>query len=335
MAEALPPVDESVAIPPAVKAAAERAEAFYKQEPEQKAAEPEPRAASPEPEAPAPTPASEPEPPTDKVAELEAQLAKRERDYNALLGRNAQQREYIAMQQTQLQNMSNPRSWAQPQQQQPAQPQPPLITEAERQAYGEEALSVMERKAREVVRPVVQDMERQNQQLRNELQRVKSQDVYDALDQHLQNWRQINGEQQWKDWLTLPDLYSGVIRQRLLDQAFAAGDAGRVLAFFRGFQSEYPEHMGQQAQQPPEAPPSQTPVRKAAVKLESLAAPGRASPSPSSAAMADVPLITNKDVSRFYWDVTHGRYAGREQDKLAREAQIHAAVRDGRVQIVK
>jgi len=330
MAESLPPVDESVAVPPAVKAAAERAEAYYQtptEQPAEPAAEPA-VAASPEPEAPAPTPA--PEPPQDKLAELEAQLAKRERDYNALLGRNAQQREYIALQQTQLQNLSNPRSWAQPTAQQPQQ-SPRLITDEERRAYGDEALSVMERKAREVVGPVVQNMERQNQALRSELQQVKSHDIYSLLDQSLENWRDINQDQQWKDWLTLPDLYSGVIRQQLLNQAFAAGDAGRVLAFFRGFQAEYPEHMGQ----PAAAPPSQTPVRKAAVRLESLAAPGRASPSPPPTATADAPFITNKDVSRFYWDVTHGRYAGREQDKAAREAQIHAAVRDGRVQIVK
>ena len=33
--------------------------------------------------------------------------------------------------------------------------QRPLITDEERRAYGDEALSVMERKAREVVQPVV------------------------------------------------------------------------------------------------------------------------------------------------------------------------------------
>ena len=187
----------------------------------------------------------------------------------------------------------------------------------------------------EVVQPVVQDMQRQNQQLRNELQRVKSNDVWTALSDAMPNWREINQSQEWKDWLTLPDLYSGMIRQQLLNQAFSAGDAGRVLAFFQGFQAEYPEYSGQQAQPAQEVPPPQAPARKAAMKLESLAAPGRASPSPPRADTDTQPLITNKDVSRFYWDVTHGRYAGRDEAKAAREAQIHAAVRDGRVQIVK
>jgi hypothetical protein len=332
MAESLAPVDTSVAIPPAVKAAAERANAYYQQQsqsPEQPA--PVAETQSPEPAAPAPTP---PPVESNEVEHLKTELAKRERDYNALLGRNAQQREYIAMQQNQLQSLSNPRSWAQPQHQgQPPQRQRPLITDEERRAYGDEALSVMERKAREVVQPVVQQLNEQNQQLRQELQKVKSHDIYQALDQGLPEWRQINQSQEWRDWLTLPDIYSGVVRQRLLDGAFSAGDAGRVLAFLRGFLAEYPEHTGQQSPASAAAQPAM-PVRKAAVKLESLAAPGRASPSPEKAT-GEQPIITNKDVSRFYADVTHGRYTGREQEKATREAQIHAAVREGRVQIVK
>src|SRR5437762_137551 len=106
MAESLAPIDESVAIPPAVKAAAARAESYYQapaqsqpeQTPAPPAAQPAP-ARTPEPPAPAPTP--DPHADTD-IARLQADLVKRERDYNALLGRNAQQREYIAMQQTQL-----------------------------------------------------------------------------------------------------------------------------------------------------------------------------------------------------------------------------------------
>jgi hypothetical protein len=262
---------------------------------------------------------------------MEAQLAKQARDYNALLGRNAQQREYIAMQQGQLQAMSNPRSWAQP-----AQANKPLISDQERQYYGDELLSVVERKAREVVRPAVQQLANENNQLRQQVQTLKSNDVYSELDHSMPGWEQTNDNPQWIQWLALPDVYSGVVRQKLLDAAFAAGDAGRILAFFRGFQAEHPEHMGQQAQPSSAAPPaSSPPVRKAAIKLESLAAPGRAQPSPDASATAAAPTITSKDVARFYWEVTHGHWNGREQAKAAREAVIHAAVRDGRVQIVK
>ena len=43
------------------------------------------------------------------------------------------------------------------------------------------------------------------------------------------------------------------------------------------------------------------------------------------------PVISAADIDRFYSDVAHGRYTGREREKNAREAQIHAAVREGRV----
>jgi hypothetical protein len=333
MAESLAPIDESVKIPDAVKAAAARAEAHYATPPEPSAEQPPepPQAATPEPaptpEPPAPAPTPPPQTP-DEISALKAELAKQQRDYNALLGRNAQQRDYIAMQQTQLASLSNPRSWATPENK-------PLISDEERKNYGDELLSVIERKAKEALSPEVRSLAEQNQKLQRELTKVKANDVYSELDTKLPNWEQINDNPAWVNWLSLPDVYSGVVRQGLLDAAFAAGDSGRILAFFRGFQADHPEHMGQQSPAAPPAPPSPTPVRKAALKLETLAAPGRASPSPSAAATSEAPLITNKDVAQFYRDVTHGRYAGREEAKAAREAQIHAAVRDGRVQIVK
>lgn len=334
MAESLAPIDESVQIPAAVKAAAAKAESFY-QAPEQPKEQPqEPPAAqeaapapeAPEPEAPAPTPA-----PSNDVETLKAQLAKQARDYNALLGRNQQQRDYIAMQQGQINQLSNPRSWAQPQQPQQRQP---LISDEERKYYGDDLLSVVERKAREVVQPAVRELAERNKQLQQELKQVKTNDVYSELDRQMPGWEAINDNQAWRDWLGLPDLYSGVIRQRLLDGAFAAGDAGRILAFFRGFLAEHPEHSGQQSPAGATAQPA-TPVRKAALKLENLAAPGRAQPSPSADATAAQPTFTNKEIDRFYWEITHGHWNGREQAKQAREAQIHAAVREGRVRVVK
>jgi len=194
---------------------------------------------------------------------------------------------------------------------------------------------VMERKAREVVMPVVEQLNKKNQALAQELQQVKANDVYFTLDSELPNWRDINRSDEWKDWLRLPDLYSGVVRQQLLDQAFAAGDAGRILVFFRGFLAESPGHMDPQVQAQAAVPPSPTPVRKAVMKLEDLAAPGRAAPSPAPSVTEAKPTITNKDVSHFYWQVTHGHWNGREQAKAQREAEIHAAVREGRVQLVK
>jgi hypothetical protein len=175
-----------------------------------------------------------------------------------------------------------------------------LISPEEQAAYGQEALSVMERKAQEVVGPVLNDLNRQNEELRNELQRVKAHDIYSTLDQNLPDWRRINQDQSWKDWLMVPDVFSGMTKQQLLDQAFAAGDADRVLQFFRGF-------LADNAQQP-----------TSAARAPRVTADERS-------------YITNKEIDRFYENVRRGFYANREKEKMAEEAKIHAAVREGRV----
>jgi hypothetical protein len=174
-----------------------------------------------------------------------------------------------------------------------------LISESERQAYGDEALSVMERKAREVVQPFVDQVTWQNQALRQELQQVKSNDIWSMLDQRLPNWREINQDPGWKDWLTLTDPLSGLPRQQLLNQAFAAGDAERVLVFFNGFLSANTQQPAARAQR--------------------------------TAADNSQTIISTKDIDRFYENVRRGFYANREKEKMAEEAKIHKAVREGRV----
>jgi hypothetical protein len=174
-----------------------------------------------------------------------------------------------------------------------------LISPEEQAAYGQEALSVMGRKAQEVVGPVLNDLNRQNQELRSELQRVKAYDVFSTLDQVMPNWREVNNMQEWKDWLAVPDVYSGVSKQELLNRAFAAGDADRVLTFLRGYLAE-------NAQQPA----------------------ARAS---RTAADNSQITITNKQIEDFYNRVRRGFYDGKERQKMAEEAQIHKAIMEGRL----
>ena len=119
------------------------------------------------------------------------------------------------------------------------------------------------------------------------------------LDHYLPDWREVNQEQAWKDWLTLTDPLSGVPRQQLLNQAFAAGDAGRVLVFFNGFLGEHTPQPAAHAQ--------------------------RASADNSR------PTITAKEIDAFYDRVRRGYYDGKEKQKMAEEAQIHRAILEGRL----
>ena len=115
----------------------------------------------------------------------------------------------------------------------------------------------------------------------------------------------------------------------MLNTAFRAADAPRVIAFFKGFLNEEVATGQQPAPQPPASPQTRT----AAVPLDTLAAPGRAKPATgadSTSAPADKPIITRAQIAAFYDQVRRGAYAGRDADKARDEAIIFAAQREGR-----
>ena len=210
-----------------------------------------------------------------------------------------------------------------PQQQQPAR----LLTDQERADYGTELIEVVQKAALEAVAPEITTLKQQNQQLRQKVAQQDQQGIFAALDQAVPNWREINESDRFKAWCRLPDLYSGVLRGRLLNDAFRAGQAPRVAQFFRGFLTEEVATGQQSVTLPPAV------ERTAAVPLETLAAPGRAKPATgadSTGAPADKPIITRQQIAAFYDQVRKGAYAGRDADKARDEAIIFAAQREGR-----
>jgi hypothetical protein len=49
------------------------------------------------------------------------------------------------------------------------------------------------------------------------------------------NYREIDKDPRWHQWLQTPDPPSGRVRQRLLDQAIASATPHRVISFFQQF----------------------------------------------------------------------------------------------------
>ena len=93
--------------------------------------------------------------------------------------------------------------------------------------------------AAHAVAPHLQELERQNAELRNHLAREVRRNLDQRLAEAVPNFREIYRGQRWLQWLTVRDaLSSGQIRRQLLDDAVAKGNAGRVIAFFRGFLQE-------------------------------------------------------------------------------------------------
>lgn len=207
-----------------------------------------------------------------------------------------------------------------------------LLTPEEIADYGDDFLKVVGKKARQEVAPLIKGYQDKIAELEAKLSSVEEVTVQTAtermkskMDAELPNWRTLNTDPAFLEWLSLPDAYSGVIRHDMLRAAYSQGDAPRTLAFFKGFLAQ------EAAVAPAEAKPDTRTTTVPKVPLADLAAPGRAKTAASDSTPAEKPIITRDQISLFYADVAAGKYRGREADKKATEDQIFAAQREGRI----
>ena len=115
------------------------------------------------------------------------------------------------------------------------------------------------------------------------------------------NYREIDRDPRWHQFLRETDTYTGQPRQALLNIAIADGSANRVIAIFKGFMQE--------------------------------AGVGGAQPSPTRGHRASgKPTYTRETIGQLYEAHRKGAYTGREQEWARQEADIFAAQREGRVQ---
>jgi hypothetical protein len=208
-----------------------------------------------------------------------------------------------------------------------------LVTEEEVNEYGKDLLDVVGRRAQEAMAPLLSAAQEEIAQLKAQIAGVNGFVAQDAksklqssMDAALPQWRQMNSDPGFLDWLSLPDPFSGAIRHDMLKEAYTQGHANRVLNFFKGYLAQ------EAAVAPAEREPDTSTTQVQKVPLANLAAPGRA-----KAAATDVPagnekpIISRAQIAAFYADVAAGRYKHREADKVKAEATIFSATRDGRV----
>jgi hypothetical protein len=112
------------------------------------------------------------------------------------------------------------------------------LTREDEQNFGPELLDVAIRAARHAVSPELAQLREENQQLHDQLNATTKTTIDRELDAAVPNWREINASEEFHRWLLMPETYSGVIRDRLLKDAAAAGDAQRLVKFFQGFLRE-------------------------------------------------------------------------------------------------
>ena len=206
-----------------------------------------------------------------------------------------------------------------------------FVTDEEVTDYGSDFLDVVARKAKETFMPELERVRRENQELRQLLGGVQKKFVmsdreklYGFLDSHLENWRDVNQDEGFLQWLDETDPYTGYQRHQLLRSAFDQNNGQRVLAFFTGFLRENaavtPSDEAPQPRQPQQS-------------LETMVAPGTA----QSAGTVDAPRGRSKkvwaqhEVAAFYADVQKGKFRTDPKAKERIERDIIAAAQEGRI----
>jgi hypothetical protein len=352
---AKPPIDPDVNIPEAVRKRAAAVNALYNTPPNSNGngagassgdaapAQAEPLAA---PEAPAPQPpASEATTPpsvsqpaaADQAPAPEPQPHERdvnwEHRYLAMKGRYDASQKTIGEMQEQMTQLGNELLQVQQAVTRPRQPPPPpksYLTQEDVQNYGTELVDFTRRAAADALAPTLQQIEQQNAQLQRRLAEEARKRLDAEVARAVPNYREIDDDPRWRQWLTNPDVLTRRRRQEFLNEAIAAADAPRVISFFNKFLQEEqatghiePAPYSQQA-----APP-----REPAIPLSSLAAPGRARPASGGDASLppDKPIYSRAQVAKLYSDHRKGAYVGREAEWSRQDADIIAAGREGRI----
>ena len=342
------PIDETVHVPEAVKRAAAMAEAYYaKATPSADVPAPVPDQTSPPRKGdqpiniaavPASTPPVEPRPlvteqvqpvaPVPVPTPQEIQLVDYASEYNSMRGRWVQSQQTLGAVQEQLRQLSAENARLVEHLNRPA-PQK-LLTAEDEKAYGPELLDVMRRGAREALQGDLEEVKRQQAQIAQREQRMQNQMVLNQLDVALPGWRTTNNSDDFKQWLSLPDVYSNRVRHEMLLEAFQAASVPRVLAFFNNYLAEAKATGQLPASQP--SPGVEPQSREAAISLATLAAPGRIQPASETPRLpADKPHFTRAQVAKFYSHEGMKAYVGREADRKADEQLIFEAQREGRI----
>lgn len=339
------PIDETVPIPAAIRAAGARAAELHKQayeeptppQPEAPPAEATPPAPAPQPEAP-PAAQTPPAPqPEASTAQPDNGQRNWENDFKAMKGRYDSSLQTIAGLNGRISQLEQLLSRAPAPAAPPAQQRTPdltfkPVTADERENFGDEFLDVAARAAAEKFAPTITSLTQELEQLKRTMIDVTTKSADDIkrenwafLDSKMPNWRTVNRDQNFIAWANLPDPFSGVIRMAMIRDAFDKGDAPRVLRFYQGFLSD-------EAATGPAAQQTETPGN-GKVPLESFAAPGRATSPAASVQQAPVEkeTISHAQIAAFYLAVQKGHYKGNEAEKDRLERMIFEAQADGRV----
>ena len=313
-------MERNVAIPRAVKEAADRAEALHKQLYESVDGEPQPAPTEPAPapegnppaDPPSDPPASEATPPTEqpddqkKDDQWEHRYKVLEGKYRAEVPRlNADNREL----KQQLDSLKNEIEQLKSRGEQAPSS---LISAEDREKYGDDLLDVIKRAAQEQVSAKdaeIADLKRQLEAVTTTTAKNVEVSFFDRLGQLVPDWVTINGDESFLKWLDEYDEFTGKTRQDLLSDAEQAKDAERVARFFTKWKD------------------SQNAIANQTKRnLEAQVAPDS---NRVVAPPAGKRFFTRGEIAAFYAAARRGEVGAKEM--VAMESEIQAAMIEGRI----
>jgi hypothetical protein len=175
------------------------------------------------------------------------------------------------------------------------------LTQDDVNNYGSDLLDVTQRAALHAVAPAIQDLQQQGAELQRRLAIEARRNLDHAVERQILNFREVDKDPRWLQWLAGTDALTGRSRQTLLNDAIASTDANRVAEFFRKFQQE--------------AGSTQT-----------------AAAAPSRARSSGRPTIyTRAQIRDLYSAHRQGAYAGREAEWARQEHDIIRAGAENRI----
>jgi len=213
-----------------------------------------------------------------------------------------------------------------------------LVKDEEVKEFGEDLTDFIRRVAQESVlpaverrlQPVQQQVEKATSDAANTAQeqnRLAHERLLATLDREFAEWRTLNRDPQFLEWLAQPDPYSGAARQELLSQAYERFDAPRIVAFFKGYRNEHA------VVTPPASAAAPAPAQAASQRtLDDFVSPGQPKAGATGAQNgAGKRIWTEAEIKRFYDDCRSGKYRSNPDRRKEIEQDIFAAGREGRV----
>lgn len=210
-----------------------------------------------------------------------------------------------------------------------------FLTDEDKENFGEDMVDFAKRAVAEATAPLQEHIRRLEANLSQmqgvvptvqrmaQAQAVTNEErFFNELSGAVPDWKAVNGNQQFHNWLLATDPMTGIARQTYLEDAQRSMDVARVANIFNSWK----ELSGTSARTATQGKPN-----SARSELERQVAPGRSASAPTTPNAEAERRYTPADITKFYDDVRRGAYRGNEAERDAIERDIFVAQREGRI----